>query len=27
MMVDPRVDKIRSDARYSDLLKRMNLPH
>ncbi len=27
MMVDPRVDKIRSDARYNDLLKRMNLPH
>jgi TolB-like protein/DNA-binding winged helix-turn-helix (wHTH) protein/Tfp pilus assembly protein PilF len=27
IMVDPRVDKIRSDARYSDLLKRMNLPH
>jgi hypothetical protein len=27
MMVDPMVDKIRSDARYPGLLKRMNLPH
>jgi tetratricopeptide (TPR) repeat protein len=27
MMVDPRVDGIRSDARYNNLLKRMNLPY
>jgi TolB-like protein/cytochrome c-type biogenesis protein CcmH/NrfG len=27
MMVDPMVDKIRGDARYAALLKRMNLPH
>jgi TolB-like protein/DNA-binding winged helix-turn-helix (wHTH) protein/Tfp pilus assembly protein PilF len=27
IMVDPRVDKIRSDVRYNDLLKRMNLPY
>ena len=27
MMVDPRVDKIRSYARYTNLLNRMNLPY
>jgi TolB-like protein/DNA-binding winged helix-turn-helix (wHTH) protein/Tfp pilus assembly protein PilF len=27
IMVDPRVDRIRSDARYNNLLKRMNLPY
>ena len=27
IMVDPLVDEIRSDKRYNDLLKRMNLPY
>ena len=27
MMVDPTLDGIRSDSRYNELLKRMNLPH
>jgi hypothetical protein len=27
IMVDPLVEKIRSDRRYNELLRRMNLPH
>jgi hypothetical protein len=27
IMVDPQVDRIRSDARYNNLLRRMNLPY
>jgi tetratricopeptide (TPR) repeat protein len=27
IMVDPMVDKIRTDPRYPEVLKRMNLPH